>query len=184
VQSIPRVEMEQMDPRLRQALAARVARLGYLGEFFKFAALQPDSLLAFMQLTDALKQALPERLTELVALTVANATGNAYERNQHERLCERLGYDRSWTAAVIGRGSGPSPLTSTEEAIQRLTLSAVRTSGRGLERELTDIVEAIGPVQGMAILMLIGRNWAHALVANALGLKPPVPSIFAEESSA
>ena len=51
--------MEQMDPRLREALAARVARLGYLGEFFKCAALQPDSLLAFMQLTDALKRRFP-----------------------------------------------------------------------------------------------------------------------------
>ena len=182
--AIPRLEMDQMDPRLRQALAGRVARLGYLGEFFKCAALQPDSLLAFMQLTDALKQALPERLTELVALTVAAATGNEYERNQHERLCERLGYARSWTAAATGRGSGASPLSPTELAIHQLALSALRTSGRGIERELKDVVDAIGPAQGMAVLMAIGRNWAHALVANALGLEPPVPSIFAEESSA
>jgi len=173
--------MEQLDPRIREALAARVARLGYLGEFFKCAALQPDSLLAFMQLTDALNKALPDRLVEVVALTVATGTGNEYERNQHERLCERLGYDRSWTAAVTGRGSGPSPLSPPEQAIQRLTLSALRTNGRGLAHELTEVVEAIGPAQGMAILMLIGRDWTHALVVNALGLNPPVPSIFAEE---
>ncbi len=178
---IPRLEMEQLDPRLRQALAARVARLGYLGEFFKCAALQPDSLLAFMQLTDALKKALPDRLTELVALTVTTATGNEYERNQHERLCERLGYDRSWTAAVTGRGSGPSPLSPDEQAVQRLTLSALGTNGHDLSRELTEVVEAIGPAQAMAILMLIGRHWTHSLIVNALGLKPPVPSIFAED---
>jgi len=173
--------MEQLEPRLRQALAGRLARLGYLGEFFKCAALQPDSLLAFMQLTDALKNALPDRLTELVALTVTTATGNEYERNQHERLCERLGYDRSWTAAVTSRGSGPSPLSPDEQAIQRLTLSALGTNGRGLSRELAEVVEAIGPAQAMAILMLIGRHWMHSLIVNALGLNPPVPSIFAED---
>ena len=181
---IPRLEMEQLEPRLRQALVGRVARLGYLGEFFKCAALQPDSLLAFMQLTDALKNALPDRLTELVALTVTTATGNEYERNQHERLCERLGYDWSWTAAVTGRGSGPSPLSPDEQAVRRLTLSALGTNGRGLSRELAEVVQAIGPAQAMAILMLVGRHWMHALIVNALGLNPPVPSIFAEDSSA
>jgi alkylhydroperoxidase family enzyme len=175
--------MEQLEPRLRQALAGRVARLGYLGEFFKCAALQPDSLLAFMQLTDALKNALPDRLTELVALTATTATGNEYERNQHERLCERLGYDRSWIAAVTGRGSGPSPVSPGEHAVQQLTLSALETNGRGLSRELTEVVEAIGPAQAIAILMLIGRHWTHALIVNALALNPPVPSIFVEDGS-
>lgn len=181
---IPRLEMEQLDPRLREALAARVARLGYLGEFFKCAALQPESLLAFMQFTDALNKALPDRLVEVVALTVAAATENEYERNQHERLCKRLGYHRAWTAAATGRGSRQSALSPPEQAVQRLALSALRSSGRGIERELTEVVDAVGPAQAMALLMLIGRYWTHALVANALGLKPPVPSIFAEDSSA
>jgi hypothetical protein len=44
--------------------------------------------LAFMQLTDALKKALPDRLGELVTLAVTSATGNEYERNQDERLCD------------------------------------------------------------------------------------------------
>jgi len=178
-----RLELEQMDPRLREGLAARVARLGYLGEFFKCAAVQPDCLLAFMQLTDALKKALPDRLGELVTLTVTSSTGNEYERNQHERLCERLGYDRSWIAAATGRSSGPNSLSSMEQAIQRLTLAALRADGRELSQELADVVEAIGPTQTMAILLLIGRNWAHGLVANALGLQPPVASIFAAAGS-
>src|SRR5260370_38398069 len=93
---IPRLEMEQMAPRLREALAARVARLGYLGEFFKCAALQPDSLLAFMQLTESLDKAIPERLVEVVPLTVTPPNGNEVDRNQHERLCWRRGYDSSW----------------------------------------------------------------------------------------
>ena len=180
---IPRLEMEQMDARLREALVARVARLGYLGEFFKCAAHQPDCLLAFMQLTDALKKALPDRLGELVTLAVTTATGNEYERNQHERLCERLGYERSWIAAASGRGSGPNPLSRSEQAVQRLALSALRTNGRELSLELTDVVEAVGPAQTVAILLLIGRNWAHGLVANALGFQPPVASVFAAGAS-
>ncbi len=175
---IPRLAMEQMDPRLREALGGRVARLGYLGEFFQCAALQPECLLAFIQLTDALKKALPDRLGELVTLTVTSATGNEYERNQHERLCERLGYERSWITAVTGRGLEPNFLSPAEHAVQRLTLSALRTNGRELSRELADVVEAIGPAQTVAILLLIGRNWAHGLMANALGLEPPVASIF------
>jgi len=95
-----------------------------------------------------------------------------------------LGYDWSWTAAVTGRGSGPSPLSPDEQAVRRLTLSALGTNGRGLSRELAEVVQAIGPAQAMAILMLVGRHWMHALIVNALGLKPPVPSIFAEDSSA
>lgn len=181
--SIPRLEMDQLDPRLQTALADRVARLGYLGEFFKCAAVQPDALLAFMQLTDALKSALPDRLTELVALTVGAATGNEYESNQHERLCERLGYDRSWIAAASGRGSGPSPLSPVEQTVQRLALSALGTNVRSLSRELTEVIQAIGPAQAMAVLMLIGRHWTHTLVVNALGLSPPVSSIFAKAGS-
>lgn len=178
---IPRLEMEQMDPRLREALAARVARLGYLGEFFKCAALHPDSLLAFMQLTDTLHQALADELVEVVALTVTTETGNDYERNQHERLCERRGHGRAWIAALTGRGTGPSPLTQPEQAVQRLTLSVLGANGRGVSRELTEVVDAIGPAQGMVVLMLIGRYLTHALVVNALGLNPPVSSIFAGE---
>ena len=63
----------------------RVERLGYLGEFFQCAANVPDALLAFDVFTAALKRALPDRVTEVVALTVATRLGNAYERHQHER---------------------------------------------------------------------------------------------------
>ena len=86
---IPRLEMDQLAPEVQQVLAARVTRLGYLGEFFKCSGHQPEVLLPFMAMTDALKEALPDRLTEIGALTVSVLMGNAYERNQHERLCEK-----------------------------------------------------------------------------------------------
>src|ERR1700730_444279 len=98
---IGRLEMAELAPALQQALAARVKRLGYLGEFFKCAGHQPDVLLPFMAMTDALKEALPDRLAEIGALTVAVMMGNVYERNQYERLSEKLGFGRDWIAAAI-----------------------------------------------------------------------------------
>ncbi len=88
---IRRLEMDELAPEVRDILAARVKRLGYLGEFFKCAGHQPGILVPFMAMTEALKEALPDRLTEVGALTVAVAMGNSYERNQHERLSEKLG---------------------------------------------------------------------------------------------
>jgi len=41
---IERLEMAALAPAVQQALAARVKRLGYLGEFFKYAGYQPDVL--------------------------------------------------------------------------------------------------------------------------------------------
>src|SRR6185436_2450741 len=87
-------------PQVQETLAARVKRLGYLGEFFKCSGHNPDVLVAFMEMTEALKEALPDRLTEVGALTVAGAMGNAYERHQHERLSEKLGFGREWVATV------------------------------------------------------------------------------------
>ena len=100
VPRIPRLEMTELAPQVQEALSARVKRLGYLGEFFKCSGHNPDVLVPFMEMTEALKDALPDRLTEVGALTVAVLMGNAYERNQHERLSEKLGFGRDWIAAV------------------------------------------------------------------------------------
>ena len=83
---IPRLALDELEPALADKLRARVARLGYLGEFFSCAGHQPAALAGFVDFTEALKDALPERLTQLCALSVAGELGNDYERNQHERL--------------------------------------------------------------------------------------------------
>src|SRR5438309_28638 len=72
-------------------VAGEPRRLGYLGEFFQVAAHQPAALSAFVSFSEALKDALPWRLVEVIALTVSARTGNAYERVQHERLALTLG---------------------------------------------------------------------------------------------
>jgi hypothetical protein len=171
--------MSELDPRLAAALQPRVTRLGYLGEFFKCLGHQPEALLSFMALTDALKEALPDRLTEIVALTVATATGNDYERHQHERLCEKLGFGRVWIAAIIAlRPEEGAALSDLDRTVQRLAIASVASGGRGVGAELAAVTAAVGHRQAAAVLMLIGRYQMQALMINALGLAPPVPSIF------
>ena len=100
---LTRLAFEQLTPDLQSALAPRVERLGYLGDFFQHAAHAPDVLLHFVRMTEALKKALPDRLTETVALTIAVKSGNDYEKNQHERLSEKLGFSRDWIKAIDKR---------------------------------------------------------------------------------
>ena len=48
---IPRLEMNELAPNVQETLAARVKRLGYLGEFFKCSGHNPDVLVSFMEMT-------------------------------------------------------------------------------------------------------------------------------------
>ncbi len=178
---IPRLEMNELAPNVQETLSARVKRLGYLGEFFKCSGHNPDVLVSFMEMTEALKEALPDRLTEVGALTVAGAMGNAYERHQHERLSEKLGFGRDWVAVVIRlEPDASSPMSDAERAVQRLALAVVARNGRNVDTELESVIDCIGAKQAMAVMFLIGRYVMHAYIVNALDLKPPVPSIFAK----
>ena len=64
---------------------------------------------------------------EVVALSIAGATGNRYERHQHERLSVRQGQTRDWVAAVnVLAPDAPGPLLDDERAVQRLALAGPR----------------------------------------------------------
>lgn len=180
---INRLEFDELAPEVRLVLQSRVDRLGYLGEFFKCAGHQPSVLAPFMEMTEALKQALPDRLTEVGALTVAGLMGNDYERNQHERLSRKLGFGEEWVRAVERLEPATAPeLSDAERAVQALVIAAVEQRGKGVSSELEAAIDAIGPDRAIALLFLIGRYMTHAILVNALDLAPPVPSIFAEES--
>ena len=177
---IPRLDPEELAPGVADLLRPRVERLGYLGEFFRCAAHQPAALISFMTFTEDLKRALPDRLTETVALTVSTEFDNAYERHQHERLCLKLGLDEAWIRAVEAcdpyeRPARP-PLSDIDRRVQDLTLAVLRRHGKNTTGELEALVNAIGHEQAIAVLMLIGRYVTHALMVNTLGLAPPVPS--------
>src|SRR5713226_7712067 len=99
--AIPRLSMAELDPKLAKLLRPKFERLNYLGDFFQYTGHQPRALISFYTLTEDLKEALPDNLTELVALTVATLMDNAYERVQHERLALKLGFSESWIRDVL-----------------------------------------------------------------------------------
>lgn len=178
---IERLSFEQLAPEVQQVLDARVKRLGYLGEFFRCAGHQPDVLVPFMEMTEALKHALPDRLTETGALTVATVMANDYERHQHERLSRKLGFGETWVAAVERLEPDTAEgLSDAERAVQRLVIAAIERRGRGVSAELEAVIDLIGADQAIAVLFLIGRYLTHAIIVNTLELAPPVPSIFEE----
>src|SRR6267378_7631007 len=98
--SIRRLSITDLDPDLAELLRPKVERLNYLGEFFQCTGHQPRALISFYTLTEDLKKALPDNLTELVALTIATKMNNAYERVQHERLSLKLGLSEAWVREV------------------------------------------------------------------------------------
>lgn len=174
--------MEELEPSLAAALRPRVERLGYLGEFFCVTGNQPAALLAFYELTEALKEALPDGLTETVALTVATMLDNAYERNQHERLALKQGQTSAWIAEVERLAPDESKLLERRElAVQRLVIEAVSNGGKHSRDHVEALVAETNAKTAVAVLMLVGRYASHALIVNALELAPPVPSIFAAE---
>jgi hypothetical protein len=178
-QKIPRLGMEQFPADLADYLQPRVARLNYLGELFQVAGHAPRVLLTFMQFTEALKQALPDRYAEVAVLTTATLMQNFYERNQHERLCIRLGFGREWVGEVERMQPDVAVLMSgPERAAQRYTMAAVQTSGLQAQQAFDEVVALLPPEQAVALSMLIGRYITHALVVNTFQLHPPVPSIW------
>jgi alkylhydroperoxidase family enzyme len=177
---IPRLSYAELEPALAEALRPKVERLGYLGEFFQCAAHQPRALASFHSLTEDLKEALPDNLTEVVALSVAGLMGNAYERVQHERLALKLGFGEAWVREVLSLKAEPGGVLSEAERLtQRLALAVVEQRGHDTTDELEAVVKEIGHEQAVGVLLLIGRYVMHALVANCLALAPPVSSPLA-----
>ena len=180
---IRRLAYEDLSPELRAALASKVERLGYLGEFFAVCGHQPEALLAFNEFTEALKRALPAELTEVVALTAASALGNDYERCQHEQLSVKLGFSREWIAAAAGRGDAGA-LGEQARCARELVLTLLAHHGHEASAEVSKAVAVLGEQSAVGVLLQAGRYVAHALVSNALAFASPVPSVLDEAESA
>src|SRR5712692_3440001 len=175
--SIPRLSMAELDPKLAELLRPKFERLNYLGEFFQYTGHQPRALISFYTLTEDLKEALPDNLTELVALTVAALMDNSYERVQHERLALKLGLSEAWIREVLSlQMSNAAERSEPEVLVQKLALAVVERRGQHTSTKLEAVIEAIGHKEAIAVLMLIGRYVMHALIANCLALEPPVSS--------
>jgi hypothetical protein len=181
LEAVPTLGPAELDPALAEALAAKVERLGYLGEFFGRLAHQPAALLAFQQFSQTTRAALGERLAEIVALTVSMRLGDDYERFQHERLCVRLGFGRSWVAAVEQLNpAAATPLDAQERAAQAIALAMVDGPGPASRELVRSYALRNGAAAAAALLLMIGRDVAHAAIVDALAIAPPVPSIFAD----
>ncbi|TVS12743.1 MAG: carboxymuconolactone decarboxylase family protein [Gammaproteobacteria bacterium] len=179
---IPRLEFDELPDSIARRLRDKYERLGYLGEFFAATAHQEAALAAFIDFTEASKGELDIRLVELVVLTVACLERVDYERNQHERLALKLGLPRRWVAEVERLDPDRARLDEQEKIVQRFVLIAVERRGRDVSSELSAVVDELGYRDAVAVLMLMARYVAHALLVNSLGIAAPVPSIFAEPS--
>ena len=176
---IPRLTFETLEPALAQVLKPRVERLGYLGEFFCCMGHQPVPLRAFIEFTESAKAPLEKRVVEVIALTVASAKRNRYERHQHERLSVRLMLTRDWVAEVESLTPANARLMSaTDVLVQQFVLAAIADGSAELPALRKQVVAQLGARQTVAILMVIGRYVAHSVIVGALALEPPVPSIF------
>jgi alkylhydroperoxidase family enzyme len=179
------VDFDELPAPLKELLAPRVERLGYLGAFFTHAAHQPDALLHFHQFTEALKAVLPERTVEIVALTIAGETGNAYERVQHERLALKIGMDPAEVRALSQGTLHPFPSFSpAERAAHTLATCVTKRCGSGCEPAFLRLKRVVGDELAVACLLLAGRYVAHATIANVWGLKAPVESPFVDAGGA
>lgn len=169
---IERIGFDELEPGLREVLRPRVERLGYLGEFFQVAAHQPEALISLSSLTEQLRGALPDDAAETVALTVAAATGNDYERHQHERLSLKLGFAEGWIRGVIAMDA--------PDDVQRTVLALLADRGRGAREQVEALAAVRGDAFAVAVVLLTGRYLMHSTVVNAFELAPPVPSPLAE----
>jgi hypothetical protein len=177
--SISRLQLADMPAALADYLTPRVKRLGYLGELFQVSGHAPDVLLTFMQFTEALKNALPDKLAETAVLTTATLMDNTYERNQHERLCVRLGFGRDWIKDVERlEPARATHMSADEQTVQRYVMAAVNTRGLQAQAEFNALCARLPAAQAVAVAMLVGRYMTHALVVNTFQLAPPVPSIW------
>jgi len=177
---VPRIEFEDIDPKLKELFRPRVERLGYLGEFFKVMSAQPETMFGFFTITESLKKAIPDNYTEIVSLSISSRFGNLYEQYQNEQLSRKLGFSDEWIREAL-EAKGDGKLFSKEEkAVQAFSVAAATRTGRDTDAEFQALVEAIGPQQAIAVLWLVTRTVSHALISNTLKLASPVKSIFAK----
>lgn len=180
---LERIRLEELTPELKGLLEPRVARLGYLGEFFAIAAQQPDALAHFHRFTESLKAVLPWRVTEVIALTVAALTGNGYERVQHERLALTLEMDRETVAALAAGKPEDARLDDVELTVAALAKAMVDGSSGEAQDALARLTELTGGPFAVGCTLLVGRYLAHAAIGSAFGVRPPVLSPFANDAT-
>lgn len=174
---LPRVAWAEFPVHLQRAIGAQVDRLGYVGEFFELAAHQPAALTAFARFTAELKDAVSWRLVEAIALNIAAATGNAYERVQHERRALQLGMTRDVVRAhVAGVAAGHPDIAADEAAAADLARVAAESHGHEAGPAFERLRDLTSDAVAVGCLMVVARYLAHSMIVNTWRLDPPVSS--------
>src|SRR5206468_4757005 len=122
----------------------------------------------FYRWTEALKETLPFRLVEVIALTVATQAGNDYERIQHERLALTGGMTDDEIVAVERMRPGTCPTLAEEEvAAAALARCLLDNFGRGCNPALLRLSRLVGEPAAVGCLMVAARYLAHSVMTNA-----------------
>lgn len=171
--SVTPLDLAELPDDLAEHLGPRVKRLGYLGDFFRYCGHQPTALLHFDRFTEALKKAVPADLTETVALTIATAAGNEYERVQHERLAGKLGFSAAWIEALTSGTPDPAGLSDEQSEARALALAMFGGEWDRAQSCLAALAGRVGQERAVGVLMLVGRYLAHAAISNTLHLAIP-----------
>jgi alkylhydroperoxidase family enzyme len=168
--------LEDMPAPLRALLEPRVQRLGYLGEFFSLAANQPEALVHGLTYNETLKASMSAELVEVVAITVAAAAGNPYERVQHERVALRLGMSPEQIRALRDEREPDAALTAEQRAACRMARHVVRDLGHDGEAAFQHLLDVAGSTVAVGCLLMAGHYLGFSAVANTWRLRAPAPS--------
>jgi len=178
--ALPRLEFHEIDGALKELLHPTIDRLGYFGEFFQYSSHAPEVLKTFMKLSGTLKSELPDDVNEAIALTVCTRMDFPYERIQHERLCEKLGMDRKWIAAMIDRPSD-AELSPVQRAVREVSVAMVEGRHVDAREEAAKIASFMGSGVAIAVLFQVTRFMQICTIGRILDMQLPVPSIFVQD---
>ena len=160
--------VEDLSDGLRDRLAERVGRLGYINGFLAVGLHHPGAVLALLEMTEQLKAALEPAHVLLVALATHQALGNEYERVQYLDSARASGLSEMWIDAAQGRAVGG--LTPAEESVRKLTLAVVFAEPPALA--LAEAGEHLDDPVLVAIIHLTARFVATSRISHALSLQP------------
>jgi alkylhydroperoxidase family enzyme len=183
METTPRIGYDDLPAVVRGRVEPRVARLGYLGEFFQVAAHQPEALVGFIDFTEALKSSLDWRLVEAVAFTVAARCENEYELVQHQRLASTLGMDEAQIRALSSGRPEEGDLDSDQLAAVRLAEDVVAARGGSCADSYEALQREVGVETAVGCLMTAVRYLAHATMSNTWDLRPPVTASSVMDSA-
>ncbi|MGW3954856.1 hypothetical protein ACWEKM_28875 [Streptomyces sp. NPDC004752] len=153
---------------LRERLAERADRLGYINGFLAVGLHLPGAVLALLEMSEELKAALDPAHVLIVALATHHALGNEYERVQYLDVARAHGMSEAWIDAAQGRTVGA--LTPAEEAVRGLTLAVAFAAPPA--PALTAAEEHLDDPGLVAVIHLAARFVATSRISHALSLRP------------